>query len=292
MRKHRTFFFMTMFATILVTSVMVLIRHSFAQYPPCSTPDKLARTGGATWARNAPVTVVINPDDFPTDAAQQAIRQAFTTWQNAHTNSGVTFTFTTGSNPQGAMNSYYVHSGPTTTGGNTNIGYLGSPSTQGNITTSVITVLDSSITRAATLTNIMLHEIGHSFGLDDCLNCAPGSTMMSTYQADCYCPSFPCDQTIKMLPSTVCAGAVRPFRVLENAMRAPSTYTEIIQRRRQHQRRRRHPAWKMVWNVPGMVTAAATLVVNGGLAKTPTQEVALQPPVLANVFRGIARRHL
>jgi hypothetical protein len=52
MRKHRTFFFMTVFATILMTSVMVSIRHSFAQYPPCSTPDKLARTGAQVgrWA--------------------------------------------------------------------------------------------------------------------------------------------------------------------------------------------------------------------------------------------------
>ena len=154
MIKHRTFSFMTVFAAILVTTVMVSIRHSFAQYPECSTPDRLARTGGATWARNATVTVLLNPDDFPTDAAQQAIKQAFTTWQNAHTSSGVTFTFTTGSNPQGAMNSYYVHSGHTTTGVNTNIGYLGSPSTQGNITTSVSTTLDSSLTRPETLTNI------------------------------------------------------------------------------------------------------------------------------------------
>jgi len=260
MRKHRTFFFMTMFATILVTSVMVLIRHSFAQYPECSTPDKLARTGGATWARNATVTVVINPNDFPTDAAQQAIRQAFTTWQNAHTNSGVTFTFTTGSDPQNAMNSYYVHSGPTTTGGNTNIGFLGSPSTQGNITTSVSTTLDSSLTRAATLTNIMLHEIGHTFGLDDCMNCAPGSTVMSTYQADCYCPSFPCDQNA---PFNGMRWGCPPLQgPRENAMRAPSTNTEIIQRQRRHQRRRQRPTMAAL-REPDKNVSAETRVTMG-----------------------------
>jgi hypothetical protein len=41
---------MTVFVTILVTSVVVSVRRSLADYPPCSTPDKLARTGGATWA--------------------------------------------------------------------------------------------------------------------------------------------------------------------------------------------------------------------------------------------------
>jgi len=42
----------------------------------------------------------------------------------------------------------------------------------------------------------MLHEIGRTFGVDDCEFCAAGSTLMSTYQADCFCPSLPCDQNV------------------------------------------------------------------------------------------------
>lgn len=75
-----------------------------AQDPGCSQPTKLTDTNGASWAHGAPVTVVINPSDFPSDGERLAILRAFTTWENANTNSGVTFTFTLGSNPNGAIN--------------------------------------------------------------------------------------------------------------------------------------------------------------------------------------------
>ncbi len=42
----------------------------------------------------------------------------------------------------------------------------------------------------------MLHEIGHTFGLDDCMDCAQGSTVMSTYRTDCFCEFYPCDQQV------------------------------------------------------------------------------------------------
>lgn len=195
MTRHSPTFFLTEFLGLIFVGVLVL-GGARAQTPPCSTPERLARTAGATWGHGANVTVVINPNDFPTAAEREAIQQAFTIWQSANTNAGVTFTFTMGSNPQGANNSYYVRRGPTTTGGGTNIAFTGSPSTEGNRITSVMTVLDSTITRVATLTNIMLHEIGHTFGLDDCETCAPGSTIMSAYEGDCYCPSFSCDQNV------------------------------------------------------------------------------------------------
>src|SRR5437868_10649020 len=96
---------------------LIPIQEGFADEIPCTKPDKLARTGGATWPQGVTVTVVINPSDFPTQDQQQAVQQAFIIWQNTHTDSGVTFTFTTGSNPAGALNTYYVHRGPTDTGG-------------------------------------------------------------------------------------------------------------------------------------------------------------------------------
>jgi len=42
----------------------------------------------------------------------------------------------------------------------------------------------------------MLHEIGHTFGLDDCMDCAQGSTVMSTYRNDCFCEFYACDQQV------------------------------------------------------------------------------------------------
>lgn len=125
---------------------------NLGQDVPCQMPDRLPQTGGATWPRGANITVVIDPNDFPTEGQQQAIEQAFIAWRDANTNSNVKFYFTIGSNPQGATNTYYVHRGATVTGGGTSIAYTGSPSTQGNVTTSAITTVDSTITREATLT--------------------------------------------------------------------------------------------------------------------------------------------
>lgn len=177
-----------------IAALVLNSRYVEAQYPDCIRPDKLGQTNGASWAQGAAVTVVIDSSDFPTQDEQGAIAQAFIAWQNAHTGSGVTFTFTTGSNPQGANNTFYIHRGTTTTGGGTSIAFTGTPTSEGNITTSAITTIDTTIDRAATLTNIMLHEIGHTFGLDDCVSCAQGSTIMSSYEANCFCPSFPCEQ--------------------------------------------------------------------------------------------------
>jgi Metallo-peptidase family M12B Reprolysin-like len=178
----------------LLAALVVLIvsigvgSFSSAQDVPCAVPAPLARTNGATWPKGTNVTVVINPTAFPTTEQRDAIKAAFDTWQNANTNSGVTFTVTTGTQPaQG--HTYYVTRGTTTTGGDTNIGYTGSPSTTGNKTQSAVTIVDSTMTRLSTITNMMVHEIGHTFGLDDCMSCTQGSSMMTAYKNDCFCAS-------------------------------------------------------------------------------------------------------
>lgn len=170
---------------------------ALAQEVPCATPAPLARTNGASWPQGT-ITIIINPTDFPTDEQRGAIQSAFTTWQNTNPNSGVRFTFTTGTQPApgSQLNTYYVNRGTTTTGADTNIGFSGSLNTTGNITESAVTILDSSITRLSTITNVMLHEIGHTFGLDDCMDCVQGSTIMSTYRNDCFCATYSCDQQV------------------------------------------------------------------------------------------------
>ncbi len=178
---------------VMVLSLLTAERLVKAQVP-CQDPGKLVRTNGATWASGATVTVVINPSDFPTDAERQALQQAFTTWQSTNTGSGVNFTFTTGPDPNGAINTFYINRGTTQTGGTSSIGFTGTPSTEGNITQNVRTTLDSTITRLATLTNVMIHEIGHTFGLDDAVGFPQGSTIMSDYRTDCFCAEFSCDQ--------------------------------------------------------------------------------------------------
>jgi hypothetical protein len=163
---------------------------------PCATPPKLSDTNGATWSRGGPVNVVINSSDF-TAEQQTAIQNAFRAWENANTSgnsSGVTFTFSTGTARPTGNNTFYVSRGSTTTGGATAISFNGSPSSTGNITTRAATVVDSTMTNPAAITNLMIHEIGHTFGLGDCLACPHGSSIMSSYQTDCSCPSVPCDQ--------------------------------------------------------------------------------------------------
>lgn len=119
--------------------------------------------------------------------------------KNANTNSGVKFEFTSGSAaPTGsaANNTHYVNRQSTTTPASTSISNTGTPTTQGNITTSARTSVHSSMTNSQAIFNVMLHEIGHTFGLDHCVECAQGSSIMTAFSGDCSCPSFPCDQNV------------------------------------------------------------------------------------------------
>lgn len=111
--------------SILLGTVLFLVIALAQDYPPCVTMDRLAGTNGASWQQGANVTVIINPTDFPPDSTQrQKIEDAFRRWQNANTNSGVTFTFTSGSQePTGsaANNTYYINRQSTTTPASTSI---------------------------------------------------------------------------------------------------------------------------------------------------------------------------
>ena len=141
--------------------------------------------------------VVFNSNDFPPNSPQRAaVEAAFTSWQNANTNSGVTFAFTgaTAQPTPPLLNTYYVHRAPATNGAATSIGFTGTPTTSPNTTTHASTAVDPRVTAAHALTSFMAHEIGHTFGLADCFTCASAATMMSPPLRDCNCASVPCDQ--------------------------------------------------------------------------------------------------
>ena len=143
MRKALTASSLILLSTILLGTIMFLVIALAQDYPPCVSMDRLAQTNGASWRQDATVTVIINPTDFPPESTQrQKIEDAFRRWQNANTNSGVTFTFTSGSQaPTGsaANNTYYINRQPTTFPATTSISNTGSPTTEGNITTSART---------------------------------------------------------------------------------------------------------------------------------------------------------
>jgi hypothetical protein len=155
----------------LFMSTFQVVTHSTIEAQSCTNPPTLGQQ--ATWAKNSSVTVNINPNQFST-AQRQAIQTAFTNWQNAGNSSGVTFTFTSNATAVSGAGTYQVSqatqaSGQAVTGGGTN----------GTNRVSAFTNVDSRVTNTTALTQVMAHEIGHTFGLNDCTSCAAGTSVMT-----------------------------------------------------------------------------------------------------------------
>src|SRR5687767_11881388 len=242
---------MKRFASLyLLLAVVVAVLISTGKYLsaqqeiPCENPTRLALTNGASWAKGTAsnptvVTVFVEPNHF-TSLERSAIQSAFTTWQNANPGAHVVFNVTEGTQPPlgSRHNTYHVHRGTTTTGGATSISNTGSQTTSGNITTEAQTRIDNSITRLSTIEGMMVHEIGHTFGLGDCIGCTQGSTIMSDYRSDCFCPSHPCDQQFHGMVSD---GDVLRLQRQGTAMLRRWPYKLAIRHRLQRQRpRQRH----------------------------------------------------
>lgn len=149
-----------------------------AEEPSCRTPPIRESTNGASWPRGSQVRVTINPTYFPVGSPQfEAIKLAFTNWQNGNgvdgSNSGVTFTFTSGVvNTVGTKNQIYVTKGDTDTGAYNRTSFSGVTTLNADI------IIDTTVTRADTKTGMVAHEIGETFGLGDCPNCPSGSSVM------------------------------------------------------------------------------------------------------------------
>jgi hypothetical protein len=158
-------------------------RKVVAQTGGCMTPPILSDTNGAHWPLGAHITVIFAPGEFTGDE-MNAIEQGIRSWQNTNgpdgNGSGVTFSFTTGANPNGQTNTQYIHRGNTffEGGAQTVISFTGSPSTSGNITTSASTLFDTSQHNLTALTNLAAHEEGHPFGLGDCYPQCDGKSVM------------------------------------------------------------------------------------------------------------------
>src|SRR5260370_6099524 len=107
---------------------------------------------------------------------------AFNNWQNAPgNNSQITFNITFSTTPISGINTYQVGISSTLSGTTTQ-GQTGG-GTNGSYRVSAFTRLNEGVTDPTALTQVMAHEIGHTFGLNDCTSCAAGTSVMTLYDA-------------------------------------------------------------------------------------------------------------
>jgi len=154
-----------------------IIVFSQGTLPPCTRPPTATNstTGASTvfqnsWPQNAMVTVHIDSGFSPEQ--QQAVRNGFNNWEGNLMN--VTFEFVVdvvpprGSPPP--LNTVYVLADPVNRADITNY------QTNGRLTSSYMRL--GACTAPANLEGKTAHETGHQFGLANCDNCTPGSSIM------------------------------------------------------------------------------------------------------------------
>lgn len=148
----------------------------------CTNPP-LQQDSRTAWPVGGPsppaaIQVNINPTGLTTQQ-QQAVAAAFTNWQNAPgNNSQITFNITFSNTAISGANTYQVNSQTPSLGAD----YQGETggATGGNAyRTSAYTNINPGVTNTTALTQAMAHEIGHTFGLDDCTSCAAGTSVMT-----------------------------------------------------------------------------------------------------------------
>lgn len=142
----------------------------------CATPPG----GRATWRQGAELTVNIDPSFSPD--LKEAIKAGFRNWEGANgstgNNSGVKFVrFTENLTPSTAPGTIQVtRSTQMTVGGQVNP-VVGA---DGYVSRATIFIA-SCLTDTISMTGTIAHEIGHTFGLENCvtLPCGSGKTIMA-----------------------------------------------------------------------------------------------------------------
>lgn len=157
------------FAFLSLSLFILILPQKSSVQTNCNQPSLAT---AASWPQNA--TVQVNISQSFTTAQRAAIQQAYINWQNSPGNqSGVGFVFTATPNalPFNVDRISLGGAGQAQTGGQT------SATTGHRISAS--TDVDPLVTDPTAMTQVMAHEIGHTFGLADCTTCAAGSSVMT-----------------------------------------------------------------------------------------------------------------
>lgn len=135
-----------------------------------------------TWQQNTPVTVNISP--MFNAEQRRGIEQAFRNWQNNQGNADITYTFTYNPNPvSGTPNTIQVYSeNPALVNGQQPQAAMTPDfNAAGTNLRSAIIQVHRGVTTENAILEAMAHEIGHTYGLDDCPNCCNGTSVMTGY---------------------------------------------------------------------------------------------------------------
>ena len=136
------------------------------------------------WPRDSVVKVNIAPEFSLGNGQRVAIEQAFRRWERAGraeaNGSGVHFEFKYATRAVPSLLLFQVQRGRIASGGQALTVLL---SSSGGLLTAVCTI-DERVTDPSALSNVMAHEIGHTFGLEECDACEPGASVMTRYGGD------------------------------------------------------------------------------------------------------------
>jgi hypothetical protein len=160
---------------LLSAALLASLSAPVAQAQTCGSGASTTLIPGITGRpANTNVTVYIDPA-FQGEA-RAAVMAAFNNWQASNgpggNNTGVTFTFT---DTEGGPNSHSVRRDAPT---GTVRGYTDTDHLNGVIT-GAQTHLSPTVTNYDAILEVMVHEIGHGMGLDDCTGCSTSDSVMS-----------------------------------------------------------------------------------------------------------------
>ncbi len=166
---------------------------AIAVCPNGAPPNSLDNATGqpAYWASGSQIRVYIDTTSFPQGEEQTDIRNAFSSWQTALPGANVSYTFeyfSGGLPPADHPTNYVVVQRGVTTNPD-GVGENGYVIQNNRVVYAYITISDG--VAAGYLNRVMIHEIGHNYGLGNCAGCSdtamyiPISDTAPTAPTDC-----------------------------------------------------------------------------------------------------------